>query len=753
MLIVQHFWEFLLFLIVLLAPLPLCISLFLSGESEIESFHFSHSLLVMLTCWCLTEVGISLSLGAIGQFNFNALIVAGLSVLIAGLSILLSIQRHRLQLFAQNLRLFQPRIDRLEMLVIGSVSFVSVILLERLATRPIVNYDSLWYHLPTIARWYQEGSFVRLDEFTHTGDLVTDAISYYPYNWDLLCSLFLMPFREDFLLAFPNLIAWIILGLSIYLIGIRLGAKRFYAMAGSSLVLTLPLLLSHINTLHVDLPFAAFFMVGLYFAILYDQTRSFLSLILFMASLGMLFGIKTSAIGYGALLIALLVLIGAKHSFSKKLNRQAKFSIYLFIFGLFCLFFVGGFWYLRNLIDVGNPLGIIKVQIAGIQLFPGSLDMDSLRQTSLANLFKLTNFSHVTIMGLQALVRLQLPFIAMMLQVILLLPYILFVRQKQIKKEYLIGILLLLLGTGVLYWKTPFSGTNQLIPLGSIKPYIGQQARFAFPFLSILGVGGAVVATTTKTRGSSVAIIVVISSILGVVSSSFFDIIRTETAIKAKGGWASKILDSFRTDPGEATRKLTDIVIGANILDVVLYLVIYIVVISLLYWFLFSNISRLKFLPNFHRIFGQLKKGMLASVLIGLLITASFVAREKRDLLRADFFGDIYQYLNTSIDQNDKIGYILSYRSYIFYGKDLDKKVFYTPSKSDNLSQWLDELHQKGINVVAVGPLEAKMGWQQSKELRWLDTADGVFTHIFGEEAEKDPMLYRLNEKHSLAEP
>jgi hypothetical protein len=234
---------------------------------------------------------------------------------------------------------------------------------------------------------------------------------------------------------------------------------------------------------------------------------------------------------------------------------------------------------------------------------------------------------------------------------------------------------------------------------------------------------------------------------------AFFDIIRTETAIKAKGGWASKILDSFRTDPGEATRKLTDIVIGANILDVVFYLVIYIAVISLLYWFLFTNCDRLTLISSLHKLFGKFQRLLLASVLIGLIIMASFVAREKRDFLRTDFFGDLYQYLNTNIKQEDKIGYILSYRSYIFYGKDLDKKVFYTPSKSDNLSQWLDELHQKGINVVAVGPLEAKMGWQQSKELRWLDTADGVFTHIFGEEAEKDPMLYRLNEKHSLAEP
>lgn len=750
MLIIQHLWEFFLFLVILLAPLPFCLSLFLSSESEIKSFTFAHFLLGTLTCWCLTEVGISIFLGSIGQFNVYAVIVAESLCLIAGLWTVFFIQRDKLQLFVANLKGFKQRIDRLEMLIIGSVSFVGVILLERLATRPIVNYDSLWYHLPTIARWYQEGSFVRLDEFTHTGDLVTDAIGYYPYNWDLLCGLFVIPFKEDFLVAFPNLIAWIILGLSMYLVAIRLGAKRFYAMAGSSLVLTLPLLLSHINTLHVDLPFDSFFMVGLYFAISYNQTRSFLSLALFIASLGMLFGIKTSAVGYGALLIAFLILIEIRYGLGKRINKKNTFSSYLLIFGLLSLLFVGGFWYFKNFIDVGNPLGIIKVQIAGITLFPGSLEMSSIRQTSLANLFKLTNFSHVTIISLQALVRLQIPFLILTLQVILLLPYLLFARQKQIKKEYPIAILILLISTGLLYWKTPFSGTNQLIPLGSIQSYIGQQARFAFPFFSILGVGGSVTATALKTRKINVAIIVLISSILGILSSSFFEIVRTETSIKAKGGWASKILDSFRTDPAEATKQIQNIVMGTNLLDLILYSAIYILVIALLYWLLFTNLNCLKFIESLHKMFVQSKTGLIVSVLIGLLITASFVAREKRDFLRTDFFGNIYQYLSTKIETNDKIGYILSYRSYIFYGKNLDKKVFYTPSKSDNLSQWLDELHQRGISVVAVGPLEAKMGWGQSKELRWLDTSDGVFTRIFGEDAEKEPTLYRVNKENSL---
>src|SRR5437667_6894993 len=134
------------------------------------------------------------------------------------------------------------------LLVVAAIMALS--LLARVAMTPISDVDSLGYHLPAMATWYQHGSFVELEGFSF--------VARYPFSWEVLSGLFAMPFREDFLVAAPNLVAWSVFGLSIFLVSLVLGARRPEALTAALLALGMPIVREQMTTMHVDLALGAF---------------------------------------------------------------------------------------------------------------------------------------------------------------------------------------------------------------------------------------------------------------------------------------------------------------------------------------------------------------------------------------------------------------------------------------------------------------------------------------------------------------
>jgi hypothetical protein len=567
----------------------------------------------------------------------------------------------------------------------------------------------------------------------------------YPYNWQVLCTLFLMPFREDFLVTFPMLISWAILGLSIYLLSVKIGRKRIYALAAASLVLTLPLVLNQVNTMHIDLPFGSFFIAALYFAFSYHKTRLSTDFLLFLASLGMLLGIKTPGLIYAFLLIAGFTIMELETIFLNKKNtfsffQPSRLVVPVVTTGIFLLFFLGFFWYIKNFIDFGNPLGDVGVKVANITVFPGDLDYGEVKQSTLANRFYPTKLSHWKTLGIQFITRLQLPFIAMFVQVFLL-PIALVIKQKPIKNETLIGLVALLISTVFLYCNTPVSGGDVGEPPGVLTPMVGYSIRYGFPFLSMLGVVAAASATVTRTRSELIVVIVLLSSILGITSNTIFDTITT-ASVKDHPVGGGGILEKLNSAP-DLTISFSLNIIKTNFLDIVLYTVLYVLVILIINGVVFGSLNRNQLVGCLSRFFRQSGQLLIVSIFIGLIVTSTFVEREKRDIQRREIYGGIYEYIASNIGQDERIGYLLSRRSYLFYGKELNKEVLYTGSKSAQLSEWLADLRQRGVTVVAAGPLEPYKG-KSNREVSWLENADGPFIRVFGQDIERGPVLYRL---------
>jgi hypothetical protein len=752
----QHCWGLALLIYIILGPIPCSLILALPSSYRLENLTITRIPLVIFTSWSTLQICIGLLAGTVGQFSLNLILLWESILFVFGIAILCL---HKNTIFSDAKKYLNQheKLSKFELLILGTLLFTTCVLLEQLTTHPIIDYDSLWYHLPTMARWYQEGIFIRLPEFMSSGTLINDQITYYPYNWEILCTLFFMPFQEDFLISLPNLLAWLALGLAIYYFAINLNIDRFYGIAFASIVLMIPLIMQNINSLHIDLPFATFFMISLCFAITYYKTHFTEDLVIFVSSLCMLLGVKASAIAYISIPILILLVLESRRLLfykkstiysshnhilrnniesSKEINlKKARLLISFLIF--IGSLYMGGFWYFKNLIDKGNPLGNIKIQIANIVLFSGSLDLKELDPTSLIYLFKINNFNHWMIFIIQSLVRLQIPFIAMML-LVFIIPFAILKKRELVRFKLIFSSLALLLSTGYLYCKSPYTGSN--LPNGPITSHVGQQLRYAISFLALLGVNAAIVATILQFPRNPLLIIVLISGIAGILSITVIETMQISSAFQGKMGWASKVLDDIRVDPSGSVRYIFSI-LGNEIITGVIYIFLYIIFICFMFW-CFNRIAKgIPVFPSYDTFSQHSKKALIVFILV--ITLASYAARDKRDIKRQEVYGNIYQYIATNLKPAEAVGYLYSQRSYLLYGKNWQQRVLYAPPQSKDLAKWSQDLKDKHISAVAIGPLEEQLGWRDKPEIPWLQNPQGSFTKVFGQDPEKGYTIYR----------
>lgn len=725
--LLQHLGELLLFAVILIGPVPLCLSLVcLTGNgkgyppspplsSGEEGAGGAHGWLVLLTGWCLTETALALLLGMACQFTLSTLLIAELVVFLSGGWLLTRVRRSVPSFPLRSLLRWQQPLAPAERLMLEAMAFVVLALTWKVATRPLTDWDSLMFHLPAMARWYQTGAFTMPEQFYHPETYSIQGT--YPYNWESLCALFLMPFREDFMVALPNLVVWGMLGLSVYLLSLQAGATRPYALAAASFVLTVPMMVKHVHTLHVDLPLTAFFMAGVYWLIVYHHTRALPYLALFLMTVGMLVGIKTSGIVYGLFLAALLVAEVARLRVCLFLRRPTSVrssatygALPLVAVSVLSFLLLSSFWYVRNWVTTGNPLGYIKVQVGPITLFPGPIDLNYVRKnTTLLSLFQPTDPTHWNILISQARYQLGVPLLVM--GCLAMGTGLALVKgARGVSRPVLLNLGILLCGTWFLYWSSPSSAKNPSDT--AITAWMGQGFRYGFPFLAALGVAAAAGATVLQVHTHVLSVLVLLSSLLGLLD------VVTESKLLYGGvllllGWGAK-------DALTGERWTT-------------------------------------------RMPAAWKTASLLAAGVVVVTVATFLMRQKRDHQRGRMFGGVTRFITRHVVSHEAIGYVHSECSYLFYGKALDKKVVYVPAASDSRRQWLQQLHQRGIHVVAVGGRSSSLpeSWRSVddvkaalrsnpsyrkafKELVWLEDPNGPFVRVFGDNPSAEPLLYRF---------
>ncbi|HSF73679.1 MAG TPA: hypothetical protein VLA84_07755 [Microcoleus sp.] len=757
MLIAQHLWELILFLIIVVGPIPLSLSLACENQKENNNYSFPHFLLVLVTGWSIAQVCIGLILGSADRLNIAAVIIAEILICAIGF-ILIYAKNHKTFTFSQwpIPQLKQP-LGTSEFLIIVATAVAGFLLLETLATKPTTNYDSLWFHLPAIARWYQTHSFTLLDA---AGNWIfeQEQARVYPYNWHVLSALCVIPFKEDFLAAFPMLIAWVLEGIAVYLLSVKFGATRIHGMAAASLVLTVPMMLNQVNTIHPDLPLAAIFTVGLYLGLSYYSSRSQSELSLFLAATGMLAGIKITGIVYAASLLGGLAILELKRFAVNKKSTPANFRIRHFlkpvlVCGIACCLLLGGFWYARNLLQINYPVGEvgdIKVPLEPVPLpspvpaptppvqQPPASPLLKIWQSTLVAQFNPSNISHWQTVGLQIIIRLQLPFLAIALQV-LAAPLAFIQGKTRIINQNNIILIILLASTGILYLITPYTSGTVGESIGQLSPILGFNLRYGFPFLSVLAIAAAATATLLKTPNLVVLVVVFFSGLFGITSNTIFDYIKNASFTGDSIVWGSLLIDNFKSNPIEAINSIWKI-LGPSWPDILRAPIFYLVSVTLAAIWLTINPG----LGWLNHLFPTRKKSIYIVIIgfcIGLIVIGHW--REKRDIARTELYRGIYEYIDKNTVPNERIGFFLSSRSYLFYGRNLDRQVLYVPFRADRLSAWIDNLRQNKIRTVGFGPL-TETNAATRKALSWLTSAQGPLQPVFGKDFNTESVLYRL---------
>jgi len=658
--LVQHLLGLLALAGIVVGPLPLCL-----GLVPLESRSPARALLAVLVTWCLLQVCVGLVLGVTGWLWLGGVLLCEAVAFFAGLA--MPAGRRGLAV----LRASRPHLVWPEHLLVFAFAVLGLTLLIRLATAPITDHDSLAYHLPAMARWHQTHALVTPEPIDASRFAL--QIGRYPFAWELLCTLFLMPFHEDFLVALPNLIAWLIFGLATYLVAVELGARRIHALTAAFLLLAMPMARKHVDTMHVDLPLAAFFMASLYFAFACETTRSRATGALCLAAAGMVAGIKMSGLLYAALPLATLIVVRTKAA--RAVPAFGGTATALAAAGLLA----GGFWYAKNLIELGNPLGFVRGAVGGVTLLPGSIDPVQLRETSLASVLDVTSLRHWRILASAAWEQLRLPFVLIVVSALALI-----VRPARAGEPPRPSHLSILLGLAVLtaaaYCTTPFGGV--LTPYAELSPWTGQAFRYAFPFLGVLAILSALGASRLPARGAGVVALLGVSGVVAAMTSTAM---ACSAAIMLVG---LAVAAAVRRAPG--------------------------------------------------RMASVVACGMLC---VGLA-AGTFWMRARRDVERARAYGGASEYIATHLVAGETVGYLFAPRTYLLYGKDIANPVVYVPTRAGDLEGWIDDLRQRRVALLAVGPL--REGWRNRTQLAWLSAPDGHFVRVFGEDPRSGPVVYRL---------
>lgn len=229
----------------------------------------------------------------------------------------------------------------------------------------ILDGDSTWYHLPVAANFIQSGSTVHA---LHTSS--DSLVTYYPANSEITTALVILPFGRDLLVPLLNL-GWLGLALlSGWCIGRRYGQAAL-GVAAVAVVASLPVMAStQAGTARNDVVDVALFLAAVAIVVhtSWDRPSTFLGGL----ATGLAVGVKLSGV-VPAILVTVGVMVIAPRG-----RRKVTATFWLLGAAL-----TGSYWYVRNLLAVGNPVPFLHLQLGPIDL-PSALTV-RITNTSIAD--------------------------------------------------------------------------------------------------------------------------------------------------------------------------------------------------------------------------------------------------------------------------------------------------------------------------------------------------------------------------------
>lgn len=224
---------------------------------------------------------------------------------------------------------------------------------------PPFGWDSLNYHFTFAVEWLKNGNLM-------TPPVVFDDPSppYYPLNGSLFYLWLMMPLRSVFVADLGQLPFFVVAVVAVYALGRKMDLAPYYSLIAALLFALIPNFFKQLQIAYVDVMVAALFLAGLNFLCALSESPGLPAAILSGISLGLLIGTKTTALPSALLLCCFCAAICLK-------KPKGLRYVGIVVLGIVCL---GGFSYLRNLFETGNPLYPFDFRVAGIPVFTGVMD-------------------------------------------------------------------------------------------------------------------------------------------------------------------------------------------------------------------------------------------------------------------------------------------------------------------------------------------------------------------------------------------
>jgi hypothetical protein len=204
----------------------------------------------------------------------------------------------------------------------------------------MTSFDTLWYHMPFAARLAQSHSVTEV-MFTQADPFV----AYYPANAELLHAIGIAALHNDFLSPFLNLVWLTVALLASWCFGRPWGLERL-TLLGGCVVFSLPVLATtQPGQAFNDVAGLAMLLAGV--AVAVNAPRDPRMLSIGGLALGWAAGTKFTFVVPAVVVIAGFAIVAPARTRLRVLAALALPAL-----------LTGGWWYLRNLVKVGNPLGL-----------------------------------------------------------------------------------------------------------------------------------------------------------------------------------------------------------------------------------------------------------------------------------------------------------------------------------------------------------------------------------------------------------
>jgi hypothetical protein len=295
-------------------------------------------------------------------------IIAGVS-LFASILLLFLYQKRLASIFREIRNIcedFRLHILRRPLLAAGFIIVAIIVGLRMLAHvwfLPPYVWDTLTYHLPKVADWVQYGKLVALP--------TPVTRSYWPANFELFQTWFVLFFHHDFLIEAAGLPFYLLAILSVYSAGRSLELSRSWSASLAVIYALTPSILMNAVSCKNDIAVAALYLFSLAVMLDFRKNKDCVGghAVVIAAAILMAMGTKPYMVFIlpGLILIGLWCLRNSRISAKQLRNHDNSFFGACFL--LVAALILGGYWYVRNYYIFENPFYPADFRLFGRLVF------------------------------------------------------------------------------------------------------------------------------------------------------------------------------------------------------------------------------------------------------------------------------------------------------------------------------------------------------------------------------------------------